>query len=413
MSNYSDLKWIENTEARNKQGKKAKVDFISRDVVSGVRAFHKSFPQYAATPLHDLSNLSKELNAANIWIKDESYRFGLNAFKVLGGSYAIGRYICDRTNMGLENLTYSNLVSEDTKTKLGDTVFITATDGNHGRGVAWAAREMGHRSVVFMPKGSAEMRLENIRKEGAEASITEYNYDDAVRLANEYALKNNGVMIQDTAWDGYEKIPRWIMQGYATIADEVEEQLRALGYGEPTHVFLQAGVGSFAASMLGYFAGKYGDDRFISAVLEPDKADCLYRSMVINDGKPHAVTGHMDTIMAGLACGEPNTIGWEILRDYADMFISCPDYVAARGMRILANPIKSDPRIISGESGAVGAGLISLIMQKPEYKELKDKLKLDKASRILIISTEGDTDIEGYRKVVWDGYYPQKLELKG
>ncbi|MEA4963208.1 diaminopropionate ammonia-lyase [Lutispora sp.] len=406
MSNYSDLKWIENTEARNRQGKKVKVDFISRDVVSGVRDFHKSFPQYAATPLHDLSNLSKELNVSNIWIKDESYRFGLNAFKVLGGSYAIGRYICDKTNMGLENLTYSNLVSEDTKTKLGDTVFVTATDGNHGRGVAWASREMGYRSVVFMPKGSAEMRLENIRNEGAEACITEYNYDDAVRLANEYALKNNGVMVQDTAWEGYEEIPRWIMQGYATIADEVEEQLRALDYGEPTHVFLQAGVGSFAAAMLGYFVDKYGNDRLISAIVEPDKADCLYRSAVINDGRPHAVTGHMDTIMAGLACGEPNTIGWKILRDYADMFISCPDYVAARGMRILANPIKSDPRIISGESGAVGTGLISLIMQKTEYKELKDKLKLDKASRTLIISTEGDTDIEGYRKVVWDGYCP-------
>ncbi len=406
MSNNLNIKLSENKRARNDEENKAKVSFISKDVVSGVRRFHKSFPQYSVTPLRDLSNLSKELDVANIWVKDESYRFGLNAFKVLGGSYAIGRYICEKTKMGLENLTYNNLVSEVIKTKLGDTVFVTATDGNHGRGVAWVARELAHKSVVFMPKGSAEMRLENIKKEGAEAYITEYNYDGAVEIANEYAKKNNGVMVQDTAWEGYEKIPQWIMQGYATIADEIEEQLKSLNFDKPTHVFLQAGVGSFAAAILGYFVDRYRNDRPITTIVEPDKANCIYKSAMINDGKPHTVTGNMDTIMAGLACGKPNTIGWEILRDYADMFISCPDYVAARGMRILANPIADDNRIISGESGAVGMGLISLIGQKPEYEGIRDKLKLDKNSRILIISTEGDTDIEGYRKVVWDGKYP-------
>ena len=406
MSISQDIKWIENLKARNSGFISSEVDFSSSDNVAVVRKFHKSFPQYEVTPLHSLPYLSETLGLSNIWVKDESYRFGLNAFKVLGGSYAIGRYICKKVNMILENLTYSNLVSEETKRKLGDTVFVTATDGNHGRGVAWAAREMGQKSVVFMPKGTAVMRLENIIKEGAEASITEYNYDDSVRLANEYAKKNNGVTIQDTAWEGYEEIPRWIMQGYTTIADEIEEQLNELHFQEPTHILLQAGVGSFAAAILAYYVEKLGDKRPISIVVEPDKADCLYKSAVINDGKPHAITGHMSTIMAGLACGEPNTIGWEILRDYADIFISCPDYVASRGMRILANPIGNDPQIISGESGAVGAGLISLIMQKTECKKMRDKLKLDKDSRVLIISTEGDTDIEGYRKVIWDGYCP-------
>ncbi|MDD4835382.1 MAG: diaminopropionate ammonia-lyase [Lutispora sp.] len=406
MSVSKDIKWIENLKARNSGFISSEVDFSSSDNVAVVRKFHKSFPQYDVTPLHNLSNLSKSLGLSKVWVKDESYRFGLNAFKVTGGSYAIGRYICEKVNTKLEDLTYSNLVSEETKRKLGDTVFVTATDGNHGRGIAWAAREIGQKSVVFMPKGSALMRLENIRKEGAEAQITKYNYDDSVRLAKEYAENNNGIMVQDTAWEGYEEIPIWIMQGYTTIADEIEEQISSMGFDEPTHIILQAGVGSFAAAILGFYVAKYKGKRPISIVVEPDKADCIYKSALINDGKPHPVTGDLDTIMAGLACGEPNTIGWEILRDYADMFISCPDYVAARGMRILANPIADDSRVISGESGAVGIGLISLIMQKPEYKELKNKLKLGKDSRVLIISTEGDTDVEGFRKVIWDGYCP-------
>ncbi|MFA7572692.1 MAG: diaminopropionate ammonia-lyase [Lutispora sp.] len=406
MSVFQDIKWIENLKARKSGFISSEVDFSSSDNVAVVRKFHKSFPQYDVTPLHNLSNLSKSLGLSKVWVKDESYRFGLNAFKVTGGSYAIGRYICEKVNTKLEDLTYSNLISKETKLKLGDTVFVTATDGNHGRGIAWAAREIGQKSVVFMPKGSALMRLENIRKEGAEAQITKYNYDDSVRLAKEYAENNNGIMVQDTAWEGYEEIPIWIMQGYTTIADEIEEQISSMGFDEPTHIILQAGVGSFAAAILGFYVAKYKGKRPISIVVEPDKADCIYKSALINDGKPHPVTGDLDTIMAGLACGEPNTIGWEILRDYADMFISCPDYVAARGMRILANPMIDDPKVISGESGAVGIGLISFIMQKPEYKDLRNKLKLGKNSRVLIISTEGDTDIEGYRRVVWDGHCP-------
>ncbi|MDD2482040.1 MAG: diaminopropionate ammonia-lyase [Lutispora sp.] len=406
MNTRQHLKWVENPKARLEGVDMSKVDFASTDNVKTVRKFHKSFPQYDVTPLHNLPNLSESLELSKIWVKDESYRFGLNAFKVTGGSYAIGRYICEKNNMDTDDLTYHNLVSEETKTKLGDTEFVTATDGNHGRGIAWAAREIGQKSVVFMPKGSALMRLQNIRKEGAKAVLTEYNYDDSVRLAKEYAENNNGIMVQDTAWEGYEEIPIWIMQGYTTIADEIEEQISSMGFDEPTHIILQAGVGSFAAAILGFYVAKYKGKRPISIVVEPDKADCIYKSALINDGKPHPVTGDLDTIMAGLACGEPNTIGWEILRDYADMFISCPDYVAARGMRILANPIADDSRVISGESGAVGIGLISLIMQKPEYKELKNKLKLGKDSRVLIISTEGDTDVEGFRKVIWDGYCP-------
>jgi diaminopropionate ammonia-lyase len=407
MNGMTDYKWIDNHRARA-VGSKTSVEFLGADVAEKVKRFHMSFPQYSRTPLHFLDELAKCLGLGEIWIKDESYRFGLNAFKVLGGSYAIGSYIADAVGMDESEMTFEALRSKDTVQSLGETVFVTATDGNHGRGVAWAARELGHRSVVFMPKGSAQMRLDNIRNEGAEASITEYNYDDAVRYATEFAKQNGGVIVQDTAWHGYEKIPTWIMQGYTTIAAEIEDQLREKKSQSPTHVFLQAGVGSFAAAIQGYYAALYQENRPMTVIIEPNAADCFYRSALSEDGGPVAVTGPMETIMAGLACGEPNTIGWEILRDYGDHFVSCPDLVSARGMRILANPVGNDPKVISGESGAVGLGLLSLLMERPEWKESKQAMGLDETSRVVIISTEGDTDVRGYRDVVWDGAYPSR-----
>ncbi|MDQ6596677.1 diaminopropionate ammonia-lyase [Bacillus salipaludis] len=406
MVNLTEIKYIVNENARKADMEKASVEFINSEVVEKVRNFHKSFPEYQVTPLHSLDKLSKQLEVGNIWVKDESYRFGLNAFKVLGGSFAVGKYLAKKLNVDISELSFEKLRSKEVKEKIEDITFVTATDGNHGRGIAWAASQLGQKSVVLMPKGSSEIRLNNIRKEGAEASITDLNYDDTVRLASQKAEENGWVLVQDTAWDGYEEIPTWIMQGYGTILDEAVEQIGEAGDDRPTHVFLQAGVGSFAGSMLGYLAGKFGDQRPITVIVEPDKAACLYKSMNIGDGQPHSVTGALNTIMAGLACGEPSTTSWGVLKDYAEAFISCPDYVAARGMRILANPLGSDPQIVSGESGAVGLGLVSLLAENKMLNVMKEMLKLNQDSKILIISTEGDTDPEHYRKVVWDGAYP-------
>ncbi|MFL8712589.1 diaminopropionate ammonia-lyase [Clostridioides sp. GD02377] len=400
-----DIKYIQNENARNLHKSKVSVDFINKEQIEKIRNFHKSFSEYKVTPLHSLSELANELGISNIWLKDESYRFGLNAFKSLGGSYAVGKYIAKKLNMDISNLSFEMLNSKNIKEKLGDLTFVTATDGNHGRGIAWFANQIGQKSVVFMPKGSSEIRLNNIRKEGAEASITDLNYDDAVRLATKYADENNGVIIQDTAWDGYEEIPTWIMQGYVTLIDEAIEQINSLDNGMPTHVFLQAGVGSFAGTVQGYLEYVFGNNRPITTIVEPNEAACIFKSAEINDQKPHAVTGFMETIMAGLNCGEPNTIGWNILRDYSDMYISCPDYVAARAMRILANPLKGDPKVVSGESGAVGLGILSLILEEDGLKEIADKLNINKDSKILVISTEGDTDPENYKRIVWDGAY--------
>lgn len=403
------LKWIHNIKSRDINYQKEKlVGFEDREMKE-VYEFHKSLPGYKATPLVELDDLAKYYGVQKLWLKDESKRFGLNAFKVLGGSYAIGKYLSQKLGKDMSELPFNVLISDEVKKQLGDVTFVTATDGNHGRGVAWVANKLRQKSVVYMPKGSAQMRFDAIAREGADVSITDLNYDDAVRLANKGAQEHGWIMVQDTAWDGYEEIPLWIMQGYSTIINEIVEQLEAAKEEKPTHVFLQAGVGSFAGAVQGYLSHLYGDNRPITIICEPHGANCIYKSMAANDGKPHNVTGDLTTIMAGLACGEPNTISWKILRDNSDFSVSCDDSIAARGMRVLSSPLGNDQRVISGESGAVGLGLFTVLSEKKEeYAELMKALKIDENSRILCISTEGDTDVEGYKNVVWNGSHPNK-----
>jgi diaminopropionate ammonia-lyase len=302
-------------------------------------------------------------------------------------------------------MTRDRLAGAETKAKIGDITFITTTDGNHGRGLAWTARELGYRATVYMPKGSEQIRVDNILAEGAQCTVTDMNYDDAVRMSWALARKNGYVMVQDTAWDGYEEIPTWIMQGYMTLALESLEQMRATG-DLPTHCFLQAGVGSFAGAVTGFLTAALGKDAPQFVIVEPHRANCIYTSSVAADGKPHNVTGDLRTLMAGLACGEPNTISWGILRDYASAYISSPDYIAANGMRILAAPVNGDPVVVSGESGAVTAGIVQWLMQHPAARVQRDALGLGKDSTVLLISTEGDTAPEIYRNVVWHGACP-------
>ncbi|WP_114107984.1 diaminopropionate ammonia-lyase [Clostridioides difficile] len=399
-----EIKWKVNNLPKG--DKENCIKFLNEEEITKVRNFHKSFPQYKETPLANLEGLAKKLGVAGVYVKDESYRFGLNAFKVLGGSYSMGRYLAQRLDTDISELGYDKLTSKEIKEKLGEITFFTATDGNHGRGVAWTANKLGQKSVVLMPKGSSEFRLNKIKGEGADASITDLNYDDAVRLANDYAEANDhGVMVQDTAWDGYEEIPAWIMQGYGTMAQEAIEQLKEYGVDRPTHVFVQAGVGSLAGAVQGYVASIY-DECPITVVVEADEADCYYKSAEAGDGKPRFVGGDMPTIMAGLACGEPNTIGFEVLKNHAAAFVSAPDWVSAKGMRTLGNPLNGDEKVISGESGAVTTGLLVAAMEREDLADLRKDLKLDENSRILLISTEGDTDPDKYRSIVWDGEYP-------
>ncbi len=342
-----------------------------------VRRFHQGLEGYQPTPLARLDCTAKHLGVRGIYVKDESYRFGQNAFKVLGGSYCLKKYM------------------EEYPSAARPT-FVTATDGNHGRGIAWAAARLGCQAVVYMPAGSTAERLEHIRRLGAEASITPLNYDDTVRFAKAQADENGWVLVQDTSWPGYEQIPTWIMQGYLTMAQEAAEQL---GSTRPTHIFLQAGVGAMSGALTAYFRNLYGDAPKI-IVVEPDRADCLYRTALANDGQLHTVGGSLDTIMAGLACGEPCGVGWQLLQYGADAFLSIEDRVAANGMRILGNPAGTDSRVISGESGAAGFGaLCELLRHCPEYAA---RLELKEDAVILCFSTEGATDTQRYQSIVWD-----------
>ena len=382
------------------------LDLMSEENVTKANEFHKSFPQYSVTPLQKLSALASYLGVKGIYCKDESYRFGLNAFKVLGGSYAMGRYIAKELGRDISQLPYNVLSSDKLREEFGQATFFTATDGNHGRGVAWAAKRLGQKAVVRMPKGTTKTRFDNIAKEGAEVTIEEVNYDDCVRMAAAEAAKTeHGIIVQDTAWAGYEEIPSWIMQGYGTLVLEADKQLKENGGDRPTHVFVQAGVGSLAGAVVGYFAHKYKDNPPVMVVCEASAADCLYRSAVQADGNLVNVTGDLQTIMAGLACGEGNTIGWDILKNHVTVFASCPDWMSAKATRIYANPLENDPHIISGESGSVPLGLAYTALHDEDAKDLKEALKLDENSNILVISTEGDTDPVRYREIVWDGLY--------
>ena len=395
------IRWVDNHMPPSAD---KELSIMSLGNVAKARFFHSSFPQYSITPLARLDGMAKYLGLGGLFVKDESYRFGLNAFKVLGGSFAMARYIAQQMDRDVSEMTYDYLTSESFRREFGQATFFTATDGNHGRGVAWAAHKLGQKAVVHMPKGSSQARFDNIAKEGAQVTIEDVNYDDCVRMAAaEAAQTKHGVIVQDTAWPGYEEIPSGIMQGYGTMASEASEQLKAAGVQRPTHIFVQAGVGSLAGAVQGYFANLYPGCCPTTVVMEAQVADCLYRSAAAGDGKIRFATGDLQTIMAGLACGEPNTISFDILKNHTSFFVSCPDWVSAKGMRMLAAPVKGDPQVVSGESGAVGMGLIATLMTDPAYRELKEAIGLDENSVVLMFSTEGDTDPENYRAIVWGG----------
>ncbi|WP_295581984.1 diaminopropionate ammonia-lyase [uncultured Oscillibacter sp.] len=378
--------------------------FLSREATMPVRQFHMSLENYAPSPLRVLKTLAAQWGLGAVCIKDESDRFGLKAFKALGGSYAMFRIACKMLGLDDRKTVQTDLYRPEFQEQLKQMEFVTATDGNHGKGVAWAAAKLGCRSHVYMPRGSVEARAEAIRRAGAaEVVVTDVGYDDTVRHAAKLAAENGWYLVQDTSWPGYEDIPSWIVQGYTTLIYEALDQLQGSGMGAPTHVFLQAGVGAMAGSVLGALRCTMGKRLPCVAIVEPDTAACIFESARQNDQLPHRATGSEQTIMAGLNCSEPCSLTWPILRDFSSAFFSCPDWVSERGMRILAKPQGEDNRIVSGESGAVTGGLLSLLMEMREMNELRERLGLNEHSVVLLVNTEGDTDPEGYRHILSEG----------
>ncbi len=376
---------------------------FSESAARNIEAFHSRLPGYRPTNLVRLGRLARIWGIGDIFIKDESTRFGLKAFKVLGSSYAAARLLSER--LGRKAVDFNYLASAEARRLLGDATLATATDGNHGRGVAWTAQQLGLKAVIYMPARSAPARVRNIRSHGAIVEVTGLSYDDTVRLCRRTALERGWYVIQDTAWEGYEDVPRWVMQGYLTMCREAVNQMKKQG-ARPTHVVVQSGVGSLPAAVAAYMADRFRDRPPRIIVIEPNSAACFFESACAKDGRPHAAKGNLETIMAGLACGEPNPIAWNILRDFADCFMSCGDFVAANGMRILANPLYPDAQVESGESGGVGMGLLDLLMNNPEFETVRQELEIGPDASVLLLNTEGVTDPVNYLEVVWRGKCP-------
>lgn len=375
-------------------------EYLNFEAAAPVRQIHGTWKDYQPTPLIRLDALAQRLGVKAIFVKDESKRFGLNAFKGLGGLYALARVVCRELNLDVSTITFEQLKAPELQKKIQDMVFITATDGNHGKGVAWAAGLLGCQSYIYMPAGSSPYRAEAIRKAGkAVVEIMDVGYDDAVRHAAYMAKTHGWFLVQDTNFPGYEEVPTWIMQGYTTMAEEALRQMKDAGLADPTHVFLQAGVGSMAGTVAGYLANRCENLPTIG-VVEPDTMACFYYSALDNDGHPHPARNTGDTIMAGLNCGEPCSLAWDILKNLAEWYITCPDAVTKQGMRLLANPLPGDPAVISGESGAVTTGLLHLLLTDTSCQDLREKIGLNKESVVLLFSTEGDTDPVSYQQII-------------
>lgn len=352
-----------------------------------------AWPGHRATPLHDLRGLAAAIGVGELHFKDEGTRFGLGSFKALGGAYAVGRLlsrlIAERTGRPVKT---ADLAAGAFREMVRGITVTCATDGNHGRSVAWGARMFGCQCVIYIHETVSEGRKAAIERYGAQVVRTPGNYDDAVRQADADARRFGRHLISDTSYEGYMDVPRDVMQGYGIMA---EEALKQLAGQAPTHVFLQGGVGGMAAAVCGYFWERFGAARPITVVVEPEKADCLLRSA--RAGKPVAVHGELDTMMAGLACGEVSLLAWEILREGADAFVAVPDEAAIASMRLLADAPFGDTPVVAGESAVAGlAGLLGA-MASPAAREV---LRLDASSRALLFGTEGDTDPVLYREII-------------
>lgn len=381
-------------------------EFLSCRAVEPAQRLHRKMEGYEPTPLVSLDQLAKVLGVKKIFIKDESHRFGLRAFKGLGGLYALTRIACKELGLDYETVTFDDLLWEPGRSKLSKLVFVTATDGNHGKGIAWACEKLGCKAHIYMPAGSSPIRAQAISQIGnAQVEITDKGYDDTVRYAADLAAERGWYLVQDTSWPGYEEIPSWIIQGYTTMAAEALDQMEAMGCSVPTHVYLQAGVGAMAGGLTGYLVNRCREQPPVIAVVEPEHMACIYESFRVGDGAPHRAVRQKETIMAGLSCGEPCTVTWPILRDFCTMALCCSDSVAALGMRILAAPLKGDPAVVSGESGAVTMGALAWLATCPDLAQIRSDLGLDGESVVLLFSTEGDTDPDRYKKIVYGGEY--------
>ncbi len=376
-------------------------EWLQPEQTAPVQSFHRRLPQYRPTPLLSLDGLAGRGDVQGVLLKNEAERFGLNAFKALGSSWAIACLLAERLGLPRDEVSFADFLQPANQKRLQDAgiTLCTATDGNHGRGVTWAARLLGLPAKIFMPAGAEPERVQAIADLNADVQETGLSYDETVALATAQAAQKGWLLVQDTAWPGYEATPRLIIQGYSTIAAEIMDQLAGQRLPTPTHIFLQAGVGSMAGGMLAFLAQALPSrPQFI--ILEPRNVACCY--LAAQTGNPAAaIDGAQNTIMAGLNCGTPCSLIMPLLQQQADCFMACPDFVAAHGMRLA-----DQAGFIAGESGAVALGIMDLLLGQPQLAAARQKLGINANSVLLGINTEGTMAPRVWQKIVREGEYP-------
>ncbi len=355
---------------------------------------HRSLPEYCPTPLVELPGLAKKLGVGRIAVKDEAHRFGLKAFKALGATYACYRFVKRYLEeQGRACPSAADFYSGAEPLEPGEMTFCTATDGNHGRGVAWTARKLGQPAVIYMPSGTVPARIENIRHEGAEVVVTDGNYDDAVTRCSEDAAANGWQIISDTSWPDYEEIPRWIMAGYLTLFREIRT-------GRFDLVLVPGGVGALAGTAAYYYRSEFALPATKLVAVEPIEAACLLESIASPDGEPVMAGGRQDSIMAGLNCGLASPVAWPLIKFGFDAFLAVSDLACAEAVRSYYRPEADDQCLVAGESGAATlAGLMTLAGSR-DPAGARETLGLGPRSSVLLLNTEGDTDPAGFERLV-------------
>ena len=370
LSNGHQWKYSEFIDNKNYSFDKDKIlKSISKDDIDDAYNIISKWEGYSPTPLISLNKLSKELNLKNIFYKDENKRFDLKSFKALGGAYAV------------EKVTKGNK----------DIVVATATAGNHGRSVAWGARRLGLKCKIFISEFVSEARGQAMTDLGADVIKVKGNYEQSLIECIKQSTDNNWQIVQDVAWKDYMLVPKYTMAGYSVMMKEIIDQINS---EKITHIILQAGVGGMAGAMVAGIA-RYLDNIPVTIVVEPDSAACVLES--IKTGKIEKIDIKRESLMGGMSCGEVSLVPWEILKNSVKYCISLPDDDIAKTMRLLGNSTFSEHQIIAGENSV--PGVISLIASC-EDENIKQKLKLDQNSNVLVIGCEGDTDQEMYQKLI-------------
>ncbi|NND92283.1 MAG: diaminopropionate ammonia-lyase [Granulosicoccus sp.] len=376
---------------------------LAADACAVARAHITAWPGYAETPLHSLSGLARRAGLAALWYKDEADRFGLGSFKSLGGAYAVAVNLRQQLEHTLgHEIGIDELANGRYREHTGKITVTCATDGNHGRSVAWGAQRFGCACIIYIHGEVSEGRAAAIRQYGAKVLRVDGNYDESVRQAAQDAKEFNRVVVSDTSYPGYLDIPADVMRGYTVLADEALDQL---GTDVPTHVFLQGGVGGFAAAVTARVRDRLADHAVRIVIVEPENAACILDSIAA--GRPIAVTGDLETVMAGLSCGEVSLLAFDLLKPLIDDVMTVPDSAAIACMGLLAGGVGGDTPVVAGES-AVG-GLAGVLIGR-EQPALAAALALDDASRVLLIGTEGATDPQIYRHLV--GQSPEAINQR-